>query len=205
MYRIKNTAEDRTKHLLHRTAAKFELEPALGGVRIRLGSFVDITDEHYERVKPLVDEWVKKGMVEVVDLDSSENRLSKWKAMEPHVQVAMEQEKKDEFDANGLKLGGPTLEEWMTAGYPAEAYPPTDFAETPSPGLTSFRMEQERVKNEVAALEAAKLKQEMTPVTAPEVPMAQTIVEPIPVVPPIPASPPVFNKQQDPNKNKKLR
>jgi hypothetical protein len=76
MYRIKNTAEDRTKHLLHRTAAKFELEPNLGGVRIRLGAFLDITDEHYDRVKPIVDEWVKKGMVEVVRIGT---KLSDWK------------------------------------------------------------------------------------------------------------------------------
>jgi len=68
MYRIKNTADDRTKHILHRTATKFELEPVLGAVRIRLGKFVDISDEHYVRVKGMIDGWVKNGMVEVSKL-----------------------------------------------------------------------------------------------------------------------------------------
>lgn len=32
------------------------------------------------------------------------------------------------LDANGLKLGGPALEEYVKAGYPAEKYPPEGFA-----------------------------------------------------------------------------
>lgn len=68
MIRIKNTAEDYSKSLLHRTAPKFELEPTLGGQRIRLRSFLDITEEHYARVKPMIDVWVAGGMVEVINL-----------------------------------------------------------------------------------------------------------------------------------------
>ncbi len=72
MIRIKNTAEDRTKSLLHRTAAKFELEPMLGDQRIRLRSHIDITEEHYERVKHIVAPWIAAGMVEVIGLSAGE-------------------------------------------------------------------------------------------------------------------------------------
>ncbi len=69
MIRIKNTADDRTKVLLHRTATRFELEPVLGDKRIRLRSYLDITEEHYARLKSMVDGWVKNGMVEVTSTD----------------------------------------------------------------------------------------------------------------------------------------
>lgn len=72
--RIKNTAEDYSKSLLHRTAPKFELEPMLGDKRIRLRSFIDITDEHYEKVKHIVAPWVKAGMVEVIQLGGSDTK-----------------------------------------------------------------------------------------------------------------------------------
>lgn len=207
MYRIKNTAEDRTKHLLHRTATKFELEPTLGGIRIRLGAFLDITDEHYERVKPVVDEWVKKGMVEVIQNGSDSADLRKFT-------------KEPEYDANGLRLDGPTLETWVKAGYQADTYPPAEYAEVPSPGLTAFRMEQDRLKQEIADLAAAAIKEELNrPSTIsqilpavhvePEVLPEPTVIvapEPTPAVisqPPVSAPPP-FTKQ-DQNKNKKLR
>ncbi len=74
MIRIKNTAEDRTKSLLHRTAAKFELEPMLGDQRIRLRSYIDITEEHYERVKHIVAPWVAAGMVEVLGVAAVEEK-----------------------------------------------------------------------------------------------------------------------------------
>lgn len=84
MYRIKNTADDRTKHLLHRTASRFELEPVLGARRIRLGEHYDITDEHYEKVKHIVAPWVKKGMVEVIKLDSkSDSKETKKETKNP--------------------------------------------------------------------------------------------------------------------------
>lgn len=74
MYRIKNTADDRTKTLLHRTASQFQLEPVLGSRRIRLGESVDITDEHYERVKGMIDAWVSKGMVSVTKLGAEKKK-----------------------------------------------------------------------------------------------------------------------------------
>lgn len=40
---------------------------------------------------------------------------------------------------NGERLDGPTLEEFVRAGYPAENYPPLGYAEKPSAGLTKLR------------------------------------------------------------------
>lgn len=34
---------------------------------------------------------------------------------------------------------GPTIEEWVDAGYPAAKYPPDGYDEVPSPGLTAYR------------------------------------------------------------------
>lgn len=70
MYRVKNTAEDRSKSLLHRTAPKFELEPMLCGRRVQLRGYVDITDEQYAANKATLDVWVKNGMVDVIDMGS---------------------------------------------------------------------------------------------------------------------------------------
>lgn len=71
MYRVKNTANDRSKTLLHRVAPGFVEEPTLGSRRIRLGEYLDITDEHYDRVKDMLAGWVKKGMVSVIKLVDS--------------------------------------------------------------------------------------------------------------------------------------
>ncbi len=137
MYRIKNTADDRTKHLQHRTATKFELEPSLGGHRIRLGTHYDISDEHYIRVKLTIDEWVKKGMVDAFPVLPDGTDVRKI-AQEP------------EFNSDGLRLKGPIIEDWLAAGYQADDYPPEGYAEVFSPGLVAFRRAQEE------AQEAAK-------------------------------------------------
>jgi len=41
-----------------------------------------------------------------------------------------------------LREDGPTLEEFIAAGYKAEAYPPKGYAPVPSPGLTTYRLNQ---------------------------------------------------------------
>jgi hypothetical protein len=163
MFRIKNTADDRTKELLHRTASQFELEPNLGGHRIRLGTHLDITNEHYERVKPTVATWVKKGMVDVFELGSDGSDTRKL-INEPQV------------NAEGLKLKGPTLEEWESAGYLAENYPPEGYAEVFSPGLVAYRREQED-----AAVQKAVEAGAVTP--------AEIMNPPPPVEPPVPEQP----------------
>lgn len=126
MYRIKNTADDRTKVQLHRTASRFELEPQLGGRRIRLRSHLDITDEHYEKTKTVIDDWVRKGIVEVIKLEG-EGPLARPVSV----------------DADGLKLGGPTFEQFLKAGYSAEDYPPPGYAEVMSEGLRNYRIKKE--------------------------------------------------------------
>lgn len=181
MYRVKNTADDRRKSLLHRTATKFELEPNLGGTRIRLGHHLDITDEHFARVKPTLDEWIKKGMVEVIKLDSSGQVPEDYKIP---------------YDAEGKRLDGPTIEEWMKAGYPADRYPPFDYAEKPSPGLTAFRKQQQeeavaaqKAQEEAAALAADMAKKEEEAAAekaAAEEAAKEVVVEPTPVAPPAP-------------------
>lgn len=126
MYRIINTAHDRTKHLLQRTAPKFEYEPSLGGVRIMLGSYHDITDEHYQRVKPTIDQWIKNGMVDVLN-------------------ITKEDLKKNE----GLDKAGPTFEEWVAAGYLPDKYPPSGFSEVFSPGLVTYKRAQEEKEKQL--------------------------------------------------------
>lgn len=206
MYRIKNTANDRTKHFLHRTATKFEVEPSLGGRRIFLNSHCDVSDEHYERVKPTVDEWVKKGMVSVFLISDDGTGGPK-------------------INTEGLELGGPTIEEWKAAGYPADNYPPKGYAEVFSPGLVALRRAQEEAVAEQAKVAAEIIKEALelpsvteqilpaTPVQEPEPPVVEVstpvvIPQPAPVPAPVFApSPPTIqaSNKQDPNKNRKLR
>lgn len=205
MYRIKNTADDRTKHLLHRTATQFELEPSLGGHRIRLGTHHDIGDEHYTRVKPVIDQWVKKGMVEVFPVlqDGTDSRKF---VNDP------------EYDVSGLRLGGPTIEEWTNAGYQAENYPPEGYAEVFSPGLVAFRRAQEAtqeaaqkadeaIKN-ADAFSSQVILEQLPPasiIITEEPPLpAPSVVETIPVQTPTVTIPPVATTPSL-NKNKKLR
>lgn len=41
-----------------------------------------------------------------------------------------------------LRQDGPTIEEYVRAGYPAKNYPPAGWAEKDSPGLAAFRAYQ---------------------------------------------------------------
>lgn len=204
MYRIRNTTDDRTKHVLHRTAPRFEVEPSLGGTRIRLGSYLDITDDHYDRVKPTLDEWVSKGMVEVRKLGSEESSSGL-------------SDSGMDLDDNGLLRGGPTLEEWTAAGYQPENYPPRGYAEVFSPGLVAYRRSQEEATREAANRAADVIKEALTLPTVteqilPPVPVAPEAVAPTPVVEPPPSvaapSAPAPSASQPPgkaDKNKKLR
>ena len=47
----------------------------------------------------------------------------------------------DELQVAGdeLRLDGPTLEEYVAAGYKPETYPPQGYGEKPSPGLEAWR------------------------------------------------------------------
>lgn len=65
MYKIKNTADDRSKVTLHRTATKFELEPSFAGLRLRLGQSRLIEDEVFQRNEELLRAWEKNGMISI--------------------------------------------------------------------------------------------------------------------------------------------
>ena len=140
--RLKNTALDRLKHVQHRTAPRLEMEPSIAGARVRLNSTLDITDESYAQNKALIDGHVNHGVLEVIFLDGA----------------PAEARKAPPLDGNGLRLDGPTLEEWTAAGYKPEGYPPVDYAEKPSPALTKFREEQAAAVK--AAAEAARAAEE---------------------------------------------
>jgi hypothetical protein len=133
MLRVKNTANDRTKSLLHRTAAKLEMEPVVNGYRLRMGSSVDIPEEVYDRNRAHFDKLIKDGVIEISYVDAKPS------------------DKEPELNAEGLKLGGPTLERFMEAGYPADRYPPLGWAEVPSAGLTAYR---KQVADDAARAEA---------------------------------------------------
>jgi len=152
--RIKNTANDRTKAHLHRLASRFELEPSIAGQRIRLNSYIDLTPEAYERAKPFIDEWVKKGMVEV----TTETVYDRPPGNIP-------------YDDNGLRLDGPIFEEWVARGYRHEDYPPSGYAEKPSPGLSAYRAE---LAAKIGDLPSPK-KEELPPVLSPEAQMEANI------------------------------
>ena len=55
------------------------------------------------------------------------------------------------------KTGGPSLEEFVAAGYKPEEYPPAGYKEVPSEGLTKFRAEQKTKAAPVAPAAPAKV------------------------------------------------
>lgn len=116
MIRVKNTALDRTKTHLHRVASKLHMEPIVHGQRLRLGDSTDLSEEVYQRNKGYYDKLIADGTIEFVSQEGE--------------------------DTQGLKMDGPTLEEWVKAGYDAENYPPRGYAEKPSAGLTKLRKQQ---------------------------------------------------------------
>ncbi len=138
MLRIKNTALDPSKALQMRQASKLEMEPMINGQRLRLRTSMDVPDAWAQKNKDYLEKLWKSG---VIDIDYS-------KTPEPEPQL----------NAEGLKLGGPTLEEFIKRGYTADRYPPAGWAEVPSAGLTAYRKElAEKAAAEVKAKEEAEL------------------------------------------------
>jgi hypothetical protein len=136
MLRIKNTSTDRSKALLHRKAPKLEMEPMVNGRRLFMGQSCDLPEEVYEKNEDYYNRHIANGVLEIV----GQHNAPKVDRMPP-------------LDANGLKLDGPTLEEWVKAGYMPENYPPKGWAEKPSVGLAKFRADQAdaAIKKEAAA------------------------------------------------------
>lgn len=138
MLKIKNTALDPMKSLLHRKAAKLEMEPMINGQRLRLRTSVDVPEDWANKNRDYLEKLVKQGVIEI--------EYSKTPDREPAL------------NEQGLKLGGPTLEEFMKRGYPADRYPPAGWAEVPSAGLTAYRKElEEKAAAEAKAKEEAEL------------------------------------------------
>lgn len=147
MLRVKNTSTDRSKTLLHRKAAKMQMEPNVGGKRLFMGQTCDLPEEAYERNKAYYDQLIADGVIEIVGQTPGPQDPNE---MPP-------------LDADGLKLGGPTIEEWVKAGYKPENYPPQGWAIKPSPGLDKFLKEQmeaaaKKEAEEKAAAEALQKK-----------------------------------------------
>jgi hypothetical protein len=158
--RIKNTADDRMKAHLHRQAPRLIQEPSLAGRRIKLGEIRTLTDEEYAHNKTFIDEWVKQGVVEVLDAPATPTVKS------------------------------PTIEEWVAAGYLPENYPPSGFDEVPSPGLTAYRQQQQTASIGAdvikQALDLPSVTSEILPATPEElpeiaVPPVYTVTDPAPV------------------------
>jgi hypothetical protein len=64
MWRVTNTANDRSKVHLHRLASKFTYEPSIGGLRLRLGESVELEDAHFEAIRAQLEGWKGKGIVD---------------------------------------------------------------------------------------------------------------------------------------------
>jgi hypothetical protein len=56
------------------------------------------------------------------------------------------------FEPEALRTDGPTVEQWVAAGYRREHYPPEGYAEVDSPGLQALRSER-RAAEKAAAIE----------------------------------------------------
>ncbi len=138
MLRVKNTALEPSKSLLIRQAPKLDMEPLLeGGKRLRLRTKMDISEEWAQKNRKVLEDLIKSGVIEI-------------EGAAPYREPTL--------NDKGEKLGGPTLEEFIKAGYSAETYPPLGWAEVPSAGLTAFRKEQDDKK---ALEEAEKLTAEI--------------------------------------------
>lgn len=159
MLKIKNTALDRSKTLLHRTAPKLEMEPVINGHRLRLNSSAEVTEEWAEKNKKYLEDLIKMGVIEVGYSDKA--------PAEP------------QLNADGLKLGGPTLEEFMKRGYSPENYPPGGWAEVPSAGLTAYR---KSLADAAAAEAKAKEEAELAAMIAAEEKAKKLEVSDTPVV-----------------------
>lgn len=63
-YKIKNTALDHTKRMRLRTAPKMEMEPIIGGQRLRLNSTMTISDELFDYSKTNLELYKSWGVID---------------------------------------------------------------------------------------------------------------------------------------------
>lgn len=184
--KVKNTVLDRTKIRLHRTAPRLEMEPFFQGRRVRIGETIDVADEDYINNKEFFDKWVSFGVFEV---ENPPGLYSKDEKGNP--------DKRDLFNADGLRLDGPTFEQWLEAGYYPEAYPPKEYAEKPSEGLRIYRESLSKKDLDSAPLVAE------TPPTSPPAPIVETPVVESPKVETPPVKVPEIDTISDAKKGNK--
>lgn len=60
-----------------------------------------------------------------------------------------------------LRTDGPSLEQWLKAGYAAKHYPPTGYAEVPSAALTEYKAKLAQDSADDTATAAAALEAEL--------------------------------------------
>lgn len=132
-YIVINTTNDRSKSFLHRNAARFEFEPSLGGVRIRLGSPITITREHYEKNEAILREWVSKGMVEIIPLEQNTDIPSNNSVPKDPEPPLPPEVKTKTFEEDVEIEKTPTSAEYLIATLAKEAPTPEKAEEVVSP------------------------------------------------------------------------
>jgi len=86
MWRVTNTANDRSKVHLHRLASKFTYEPSIGGLRLRLGESVELDDAHFEAIRSQLEGWKGKGIVDFEHV-GGETKKAPVETKEPEVET----------------------------------------------------------------------------------------------------------------------
>src|SRR5688572_18681381 len=72
MYKITNTSLDYTKNLLHRRAARMQMEPTIAGQRLRLRSSILLTEKQVKDNEVLLKLLETQGTVSVSKVSSVE-------------------------------------------------------------------------------------------------------------------------------------
>lgn len=102
---------------------------------------------------------------------------------------------RDELDADAELTHGPTFEEYIAAGYPADKYPPQGYAERDSEGLRAYRA---AVATRAESADSGDAADPLLPPTTDDAPLAEGEIDPTigavadaaPPVDPPPAKPP---------------
>jgi hypothetical protein len=119
-YKIWNTALDHTKRFLHRRAAKMQMEPIVGGKRLRIRSSLVLDDAVFEHNKTNLELYKSWGVLDYEQV-GGEKKVEK----EPKKEKAPELKK----EAAPAK----PAEETKPESPPAETTPPSSEETKPQP------------------------------------------------------------------------
>jgi hypothetical protein len=123
-YTIRNTSNDRAKVSLHRTASGFTPEPSIGGVRLRAGNQMNISEEHFERIRDLLFRLYETGVIEVLDCKTEEG------APDPVFMIPTEAPK-GETNPHGVYLKPEELQDEKPIPAPIPVTPPAPMPPSP--------------------------------------------------------------------------